>query len=122
LSSKDDVLYPRLFLYAHAIELAFKAFIFEKEGKIKNTHNLLQLQKKAEDLGMSFSDTFKSILKTFSRLNEDDYRMRYFKSGATAFPNNEILSVETKYFIKQVALFIPDGMKMISMKGGVYFE
>lgn len=109
LSCTKDVLYPRLFLYAHAIELGLKAFIFEKTGKIGETHNLVNLQKEAETYGFVFSNTFKSILKTLTNLNNDDHRTRYFKNGATVFPNRKILQNETEQFFYTLAENIPDG-------------
>ncbi len=115
-TGSDDVLYPRLFLYSHAIELGLKAFIFDKSGNLDRTHDLVKLVDVAKTLGFTPSDTFQSISKTFQVLNNDDYRVRYFKTGFMSFPNNQVLFEETKTLYEFLIAQISDPHRIIERK------
>lgn len=117
LSCQKDTLSPRLFLYAHSIELGLKCFLFEKSGKIEKTHDLLKLQENADSLGFEFSTAFKGILEILNRLNRDDFRTKYFKRGPTTIPHDEILSKETTGFFESLTSYIPDAKIWIERHG-----
>ena len=101
-SGGDITLYPRLFMYAHAIELGLKAYIFEKKNELVYNHKLEEHLIAASGCGLVFTDTFQSIVRTFNVLNKDEHRMRYFKTGPLFFPNNDVLLLETNNFYESL--------------------
>lgn len=115
-SGKDDVLYPRLFLNCHAIELGLKAFILEKSKELIIGHDLVKLLDRSKKLGFIPSPVFDSITRTFTNLNDDDYRLRYFKTGFMSFPTSQILFEETKALYEFLITQISDPHKIIERK------
>lgn len=115
LESSCDVLYPRLFMYSHAIELGLKAFIFDKSAKLIEGHDLVKLANEAKKYEFIPTETFNSIMKTLTNLNKDDHRIRYFKQGILSFPNNQILFQETNSFYDFLIVAI-DGANRVSVE------
>lgn len=115
-AEKREVSYPRLFLFSHAIELGFKAFLLEHTNELVRGHNLMDLLKKAQISGFVARPIFLSIIQTFTELNNDENRMRYFKDGFVSFPNNQILVEETKIFYEFLVTKISDPHRILERK------
>lgn len=112
-SNDDMILYPRLFMYAHAIELGLKAYIYEKVGSLSKNHQLESHLKEAADCGLNYTDSFGSIVRTFNALNMDEHRIRYFKFGPMSFPNGQVLFSETNDFYTLLQSNIPDADRIV---------
>ena len=77
----DDKWYPTYFLYAHAAELAFKAFLRAHNPEVEYGHELTALYEKCRDIGLVIGQHDQTQIGNVVRLLDSankDQGLRYF--------------------------------------------
>jgi hypothetical protein len=79
---------PTYFLYYHAIELAFKAYLRAHNTPFKKNHEITELYKKCQQLGLVIGPDFHSKnVVSLLESGEDYIRFRYFSLKSTSQPD-----------------------------------
>jgi HEPN domain-containing protein len=87
---------PIWFLYYHSIELYLKAFLrahghTAKQLRLKYSHDMGRIQKRAEKLGLFFEDEDLEVLHIMAT-TDAVIRSRYHKTGYFSWPTHDALN------------------------------
>lgn len=105
-----NLLFPRMHMYGHAIELSLKAYIASTDNEWKEIHDLVKLLNEAIGYGLSATEhQQKSVIPNLNKIyykpdNSDwKYPSRYPRAGTSLWitPTNKQLDESIRTFLDQ---------------------
>ena len=106
---------PLYFLLFHACELVLKAYMKEKTGAFRRSHNLKELLNDCIQMGLDLSEEDENSIIFFNECNseEDDdkiktgYVFRYIKTGSRVAPELSSLLAWVISFYNKIQIHMP---------------